>query len=249
MLRRVLSAVRRSRIAPVASCVALAAALGAGCGASTADRGAARETTRAAGTADTAAAGGGAAGGAAAAGADTLWLLAAAAAGDAVHAADSEATLVLRYGRANVRRDSLPGAEGESVYGTVLFPTDSVRTLYVYWRDDTFRGVESVRTAPGATAWVAWPGIAPGDAMTEVERRNGRPFDLSGFGWDYGGLVVDWRGGRFASLTADTLGFTAVRFRAGRSAKAPQGEDTFSSASAGMRAADARVSDLTVQAR
>jgi hypothetical protein len=94
-----------------------------------------------------------------------------------------------------------------------------------------------------------WPGIAPGDAMADVERRNGRPFDLAGFDWDYGGVVSDWHGGRFARLTADTLGFTAVRFQPGRAAGAASGEGTFSSASAAMRGADARVSDVTVQAR
>jgi hypothetical protein len=215
--------------------VAVIATLVAACGASTADRAAPRDTTQATAAPSTVA--------------DTLWLLAASAAGDAIHAADDEASLVRRYGPANVRRDSLPGAEGESIYGTVLFPADTTRTLYVYWEDEARSRVESVRTAPGATAWAAWPGIAPGDRMADVERRNGRPFRLYGFGWDYGGLVVDWRGGRFAPLKADTLGFTAVRFRAAEPAAAISGEGTFSSAAGAMRTADARVSDLTAQVR
>jgi hypothetical protein len=242
MRRRVRSDVRRSLIARVA-CIAVVAAVG--CGTSMADRPAARDTTRVIGTTTDAATARAAAG----SHADTLWLLAAAAAGDAVHAIDSEATLIRRYGRANVRRDSVPGAEGESVYGTVLFPSDSARTLYVYWTDDTFRGVESVRTAPGAMAWVAWPGIAPGDRMADVERRNGGPFQLYGFGWDYGGVVVDWHGGRFAPLKADTIGFTAVRFGPGHAVDAASGEGVFSSASTAMRATDARVFDLTVRVR
>lgn len=183
---------------------------------------------------------------------DTLWLVAAEAAGDAVHAGDTEAELARRYGRANVRRDSLPGAEGETVYGSVLFPRDPRRTLYVYWVDGPpFRRVESVRPAPTATAWVVWPGLAVGTRLTDVERLNGRPFRLSGFEWDYGGLVSTWRGGRLQALLRerrDSL-FVGVGFRPNGPTRRVSGEGEFSSALPAMRAADPRVGDLFVRVR
>src|SRR5690348_14772502 len=79
MRRRVRSDVRRLLVALVAL-IAVVAALG--CGASMADRPAARDTTRVTGTASDAATTRAAAG----SHTDTLWLLAAVAAGDAVHA-------------------------------------------------------------------------------------------------------------------------------------------------------------------
>jgi hypothetical protein len=31
--------------------------------------------------------------------------------------------------------------------------------------------------------------------LRELERLNGKPFQLAGFGWDYSGTVTDWNGG------------------------------------------------------
>ena len=40
---------------------------------------------------------------------------------------------------------------------------------------------------------------------------NGRPFMLSGFGWDYGGTAGSWNGGHLAYLNADTAARVIVR--------------------------------------
>lgn len=181
---------------------------------------------------------------------DTLWLLAPDRARDAVHATDTEAALIRRYGRANVTHDSLPGAEGESSYGTVLFARDSARRLYVYWADEHFRRVEAVRPAPGATAWVVWPGLAIGSTLADAERLNGRSFQLNGFEFDYGGLVMDWRGGRLAALWSDRVaGHVGVGFVARRGTRGVSGDRVFSSALPAMRRADPRVADLYVTPR
>jgi hypothetical protein len=36
--------------------------------------------------------------------------------------------------------------------------------------------------------------------INEVETLNTKPFMLSGFDWDYGGMVTDWQGGAMARL-------------------------------------------------
>ena len=38
-------------------------------------------------------------------------------------------------------------------------------------------------------------------SLKDLERRNGRPFKLMGFGWDYSGTVSSWDGGNLAVLT------------------------------------------------
>lgn len=186
-------------------------------------------------------------------GPDTLWLLAAEPARDAVHARDTEAALVRRYGRAHVRRDSVPGAEGEMFFGTVLFPDDSTRTLYIYWAEaHPFTHVDAIRTGPDATAWVVWPGVALGTRLGTVERLNGRAFHLFGFEWDYGGNVVDWRAGRLGAAWGDTRPggrLVNVRFNSYGPTRGVSGEGTYSSALPAMRRADARVGVLDVQAR
>lgn len=47
--------------------------------------------------------------------------------------------------------------------------------------------------------------------LADVEARNGRPFELWGFGFDYGGTTLDWKGGALETQTGGctlTLRFT-----------------------------------------
>ncbi|ANP44493.1 hypothetical protein ATE48_00425 [Candidatus Viadribacter manganicus] len=39
--------------------------------------------------------------------------------------------------------------------------------------------------------------------LEDLERLNGRPFEILGFGWDYGGQIWDMRGG---AINRDTAG-------------------------------------------
>jgi hypothetical protein len=52
--------------------------------------------------------------------------------------------------------------------------------------------------------WAVDLGIRLGMRLTELERINGGPFTLTGFDWDYGGGITNWRGGKLAHLTSDT---------------------------------------------
>lgn len=136
---------------------------------------------------------------------DTLWLLAATPARDAIHASDTEADLIRRYGAANVRRDSINLGEGFYERGTVLFPNDPLRRLEVTWRDtlrltrpSLARVQEYVRTP--RSRWVVFPGISLGICLPEVERINGGPFTLFGFAFDGAGTVHGWEKGRLDTL-------------------------------------------------
>ena len=50
--------------------------------------------------------------------------------------------------------------------------------------------------------WQVGQGISLGTSLQELERLNGRPFVLAGFGWDYAGVVTDWKGGVLDSTLA-----------------------------------------------
>jgi hypothetical protein len=50
--------------------------------------------------------------------------------------------------------------------------------------------------------WTVGPGISLGTSLQELERINGRPFTLAGFGWDYAGVINEWRGGALDSALA-----------------------------------------------
>ena len=115
----------------------------------------------------------------------------------------SAAALRRRYGDAAVTNARIQIGEGETVPGTVLFEGDSLRRAEIIWKDT----VQLTRPARlvlrgNQSRWQVGPGISLGTTLQELDRLNGRPFTLAGFGWDYGGVVTDWSGGHLDSLLA-----------------------------------------------
>lgn len=108
----------------------------------------------------------------------------------------SEEDLKEAYGAANVSTSSIELGEGETAVGTILFPDDPLGRLEILWQDSDsrqrpariiLRGSRSLWTLPG--------GVTLGTRLQELERLNGRPFQLAGFAWDYEGVVLSWLGG------------------------------------------------------
>jgi hypothetical protein len=106
----------------------------------------------------------------------------------------SHATLARTFGAANATIEDV-GEFDEEV--TILFPNDPMRRLMVRWRDQKGRrGLRSVIIRGPRSSWSV-AGIAIGTPLVELERLNGRPFKLITFEGDYGGAIIDWRGGYF----------------------------------------------------
>lgn len=111
-----------------------------------------------------------------------------------------EAALRRIFGDANMRQDRIQIGEGETLPGTVLYPDDSSRQLMILWSDTIGRRLPSRLIVRGdSSRWSLKPGISLGTTLEQLEQLNGRPFTLAGFGWDYSGVVIDWRGGRLAT--------------------------------------------------
>lgn len=122
----------------------------------------------------------------------------------------SHAKLVATFGEKAVVFREVDGAEGEKIGATILFPDDPKKRIDL-WADEVHRtGLASARPGPANRA-AAPNGVRPGMSLAEVETLNGRPFDLSGFGWDYGGSVTDWKGGALAKPAAGGC-VVSVRF-------------------------------------
>jgi hypothetical protein len=110
-----------------------------------------------------------------------------------VTAASREVDLKLRYGAEAVRIDL---GEGETTPGTVLFARDSLLRAEIVWHDTVSRSRPARLILRGSRSkWTVGPGISLGTSLQELERINGRPFTLAGFGWDYGGVITEWGGG------------------------------------------------------
>ncbi|WP_156767533.1 hypothetical protein [Candidatus Viadribacter manganicus] len=54
-----------------------------------------------------------------------------------------------------------------------------------------------------SSAWTGPSSLALAMTLEDLERLNGRPFEILGFGWDYGGQIWDMRGG---AINRDTAG-------------------------------------------
>lgn len=90
------------------------------------------------------------------------------------------------YGAENVKRGDLDGPEGTTIPGARLFAgTD--RELEVIW-DESGKRVELVRII--GSAWTFENGLKAGMSVEEVEKINGKPFKIFGWGWDYGGSAL-----------------------------------------------------------
>ena len=114
----------------------------------------------------------------------------------------SEVELRERYGNA-VDSARIELGEGETTPGTVLYPDDSVRRAEIVWKDTVSRRRPARVILRGTQSkWQVGQGISLGTSLQELERLNGRPFVLAGFGWDYAGVITDWKGGALDSTLA-----------------------------------------------
>ena len=103
------------------------------------------------------------------------------------------------FGTANVERADVPVGEGNTEPGTVIFAKDPARRIDILWHDAYSRPnvviIRNGSTWPVAVSGVDKP-VANGATLAEIEAINGRPFTLTGFGWDLGGYTYSWDGGR-----------------------------------------------------
>lgn len=132
---------------------------------------------------------------------------------------DTERSLKERYGQEAVVQD-LPGAEGEQYKGLVLFPKARDGRIEVAFTDAKGKRASglTLRDAGKASRWNVG-GVTIGSSLAEVQKANGKPFLVSGFEWDYGGFVTDWKGG---ALGRPLQGGCRVTVRFGKKSGAPK---------------------------
>ena len=114
-------------------------------------------------------------------------------------ATSTEADIKALYGEEQVEYRSVYIGEGESQPGIAVFP-NSPNELEIVWDIAGATGnPEFIRISQDSADWHTVQGVAVGTSLEELQQINGRPFQLYGFGWDYGGLVNDWKGGKLNS--------------------------------------------------
>jgi len=129
--------------------------------------------------------------------------------GSRVGAITSKCTLadVARsYGEANVRLMRNAG-----VIAAVIFPDDSLRRIEIAFGDTVnLRYPRSVTLRGSQSVWHTMSGVTLGTSVEDLQKLNTKPFEFNGFGWDYGGQVVNWHGGALARDTTISIRLDAL---------------------------------------
>ncbi|HEY7609017.1 MAG TPA: hypothetical protein VIF14_07275 [Alphaproteobacteria bacterium] len=142
------------------------------------------------------------------------------------------------YGAANVKLGKITAAEGMEQPGAVIY-AETPNRLEVGFTEDG-KKIEFIRIV--GKAWATKEGLRIGTTLAELERLNGGPFQLSGFGWDYGGAVT----ARGRALQG--IGITLAYTRNGESREAQQvmGDRQFSSRHPALKNLGVVVRELVV---
>jgi hypothetical protein len=131
------------------------------------------------------------------------WLILADGKQGSINAHTTRQDLVRAYGANNVVDRDLDLGEGEVEPGTILFPSDPERSVQIEWKDVKTKTEPSRLTIRGnKSRWKALHAISLGTTLKQLERLNGNPFHMSGYGWDYSGTVLSWDKG----MLTDDLG-------------------------------------------
>jgi hypothetical protein len=115
----------------------------------------------------------------------------------------SRTLLARTFASGELREAPVEVGEGETRPGTLVVPDDPRRRLSVVWANPAGPERSTWLMVDGASRWTGYRDIGIGTDLRTLERLNGRPFVLAGFAWDYGGTVLDWRGGGLASTATE----------------------------------------------
>src|SRR5262245_14653047 len=113
----------------------------------------------------------------------------------------SHLKLATLYKSENVVFTEVDASEGKKLMASVLFPNDPKRRLEVWWENEAARSGTYLIVINGQSTWNAPKGLKLGLQLAALERLNGKPFKLNGFGKGSEGTVSDWQGGALEQLT------------------------------------------------
>lgn len=97
--------------------------------------------------------------------------------------------LVAAFGAKNVTFEEVDGAEGSKEKATVLFGNEPTRRIEIHWNDERGRAKPELIRIVTPSQWIGPEGVVIGMTVAQVEKLNGKPFQINGFGWDGGGFV------------------------------------------------------------
>ncbi|MEO5645096.1 MAG: hypothetical protein ABIQ40_11415 [Bacteroidia bacterium] len=117
-----------------------------------------------------------------------------------------EAELKTKFGKEHITYDTIWGPEGSYFMGSYI-DKGTFDEVEIIWDDSLHRsGLASAMVRAYydteddgnyifKNKWNSVKGVHLGTTSDELEMLNGKPFNFSGFGWDYGGAITNWNDG------------------------------------------------------
>ena len=117
-----------------------------------------------------------------------------------------------KYGANNIIKKATIET-GEGSFETTKLFGDTEKEVQIYWQDGKeYKQIQDVvvkgkldenAKLKNNSPWVSKLGLRLGMKMSEVIALNGKTFTITGIGWDLGGNVVSWEGGKLANKNAN----------------------------------------------
>jgi hypothetical protein len=157
--------------------------------------------------------------------------------------------LAVKYDSRNIVYTDVDGPDGSKMKASVIYPNDPKRRLEVLWNNDAARSDTSVIAINGQSQWSAPKGLKLGMPLAALEKINGRPFKLNGFGPDGTASIAGWEGGALAVLPGGCKigGRLAIDTKAPADARtAVEGEKELMSNDASLKAVKPTIGELLI---
>ena len=117
-----------------------------------------------------------------------------------------------KYGANNIIKKAIIET-GEGSFETTKLFADTDKEVHIYWQDGkeyiqiqdvVVKGrLDENAKLKNNSQWISKLGLRLGMKMSEVIALNGKTFTITGIGWDLGGNVVSWEGGKLANKNAN----------------------------------------------
>lgn len=141
------------------------------------------------------------------------------------------------FGGGKVKPVKIPGPEGSELDGVKLFAGTDRELEILFNEEGSEKEITDIRII--GKAWKFSNGLARGMSIAQVEKVNGKPYQIAGFNWDYGGYA-NFEGGKMEAKAS-------VRFSPdGEVDEFLSGDKQIPSSNKKLRAAKVKVTDISV---
>ncbi len=113
-----------------------------------------------------------------------------------------------KYGVTNVKKDGVVET-GEGAFDATLLYPETEKEVEIYWQDgEKYKKIQDVVVkanmdengeVKSLKPWESRLGLKLGMTLADIVKYNGKSFIINGLGWDLGGNVVSWEGGKLAN--------------------------------------------------